>query len=113
MKLLHKMSAILVLALFVLSVVQAFLFNAMTFLIGMFSGHPVFSYDRLLVGLLMTIALTAINYWLLIHNDRWRRYNGRFFGYSRRKQRIGSFLVGLAVSVAAVMVVASSLEPAV
>ena len=62
----------------------------------------------------MAVILTLLNYFVLLHKDRWRRFEGRFREYSRSKQRTGTFLIAFTILAIVTLLIVSvaNIEPA-
>jgi len=90
--------------------VVSFLLGAIVYSTANLSGELT---DRFLLGpgsLLgpapLAIGLGLLNYFLLLHKPRWRRYENEFNGHTTTQRRIGAIVVALAIcGVAALFIV--------
>lgn len=78
-------------------------------------GTYLFSNNLLFGAAPLAIALGLLNYFFLLHDDRWRKFERCFRGYSMTMRRIGTLSVVLAmIAVASLFVIAMlSIDPVV
>jgi hypothetical protein len=80
---------------------QGFLIYSIIFILEGCAGTRVLPTQPVVLALPLSVAVIALNYGLLMHRDRWRRYEKAFRDYSTLRNRVLVFLL-LAITVGSV-----------
>lgn len=102
-------------ALLILSFLQCVLIYSVGILVEELVGKFLLSNDVLFGAGPLSITVGLLNYLFLLHNDRWRRFEGSFRSYSRTRRRVSAFLIALGMIATIVLFIASvlSIDPVV